>query len=128
MEKFFSETPASLPVVSEARRLMSPATTEAVRSALEQYTKRGVLDSRLRPAARMVCEDARSCDLRVEHMLIALKNEWNAILEQRRVPHGAARTDLTSRFITLCIHAFYEGQPAARTLDVTITDAARLRI
>ena len=128
MEQSLSEMRRPLPFVSESPRLMSPATTAAVHAAVEHYAERGVLDSRLRPAARLVCADARACDLRVEQMLIALKNEWNAILELRRVPHGAARADLTSRFITLCIHAFYEGQPSVRGSDMRPGDGAPMRV
>lgn len=105
-------------------RLMSPTTLAALRDALATYVENGVQDSRLRPAARMVCDDARASGLRVEQMLIALKCEWAALLEQRHVPPGVARTDLTSRFITLCIHAFYASQSASRDRGVRTGDGA----
>ena len=124
MEHASAERSAPRPAFSDVRRLMAPATAAAIRDALDRYAENGVLDSRLRPAARMVCSDAKASEMRVEQMLIALKNEWAALLEQRRIPHGAARTDLTSRFITLCIHAFYEAQ--SRSLDSV--DGARLRV
>ena len=91
-------------------RLMSQATTAAVHYALDGQRGGHLVDSRLRPAARMVCNDARASGLRVEELLIALKQEWGALLDSHHVSPGDARTDLTSRFITLCIYEFYAAQ------------------
>ena len=123
MEHVSADGPAMTSDMS-VPRLMSRSTTAALQDALDTYGGDGLLDSRLRPAARMVCADARASGLRVEHMLIALKSEWGALLEQHRIPHGAARHDLTSRFITLCIHAFYAGHSPLRDLGAAAGDGA----
>jgi hypothetical protein len=107
MEYVTTDGSATAPVSPSPRRLMAPSTAAAIRRALEAYGDTGVRDSALRPAARMICDDARRSGLRVEQMLVALKSEWAAALEQCDVPLGTARNDLTSRFITLCIHAYY---------------------
>lgn len=104
-------------------RLMSAMCAAAVRDAIEAYVENGVLDSRLRPAARMVCDDAHAGGFLVEQMLISLKHEWTTLLDARRVPHGVARADLTSRFITLCIYAFYAGHPQ-RSAELTAGESA----
>jgi hypothetical protein len=110
MEHVSIDGPATSPISPALGRLISPATAAAIHDALDAYCETGVRDSRLRPVAGMVCDDARASGLRVEQMLIALKTEWTAALENRRIPHGAARQDLTSRFITLCIYAYYAAQ------------------
>ena len=89
---------------------MSSATTAAIRHALEAGADGGLTDSDLRPAARMVCDDARASGLRAEQMLVALKTEWGRLLENSAVPRGTERIDLTGRFITLCISEFYAGR------------------
>lgn len=91
---------------------MTVPTIDALHHALAAHPDHAAVDQRLRPAARMVCDDARRSGLAVEQMLVALKSEWAAVVEHHRVPHGAARTELTSRFITLCIHAFYADERA----------------
>ena len=106
-------------------RLMSRATTAALHEALDTYGSSGLMDSRLRPAARMVCDDARASGFRVEQMLIALKHEWAALLEHHQIPYGDARYDLTSRFITLCIHAFYAGEPSPRDVGDVRSDETK---
>ena len=50
--------------------------------------------------------------MHVEQLLIALKREWAELLTSRHVENVDERTDLTSRFITLCIHEFYADSPA----------------
>jgi hypothetical protein len=100
---------------------MSPATVAAVCGAFDASDRDGMLDSRLRPAARMVCDDARTSGLRVEQLLIALKTEWSQLLTSRRIEDVAERADLTSRFITLCIHEFYAESPA-RGAAASMTD------
>ena len=96
---------------SPPRRLMSSETVTAIRDAFEA-ADRDEFESRLRPAARMVCDDGRRSGMRVEQLLIALKREWAELLTSRHVENIDERTDLTSRFITLCIHEFYVDSPA----------------
>jgi hypothetical protein len=103
---------------------MSPATVAAIREAFEGYGEYGLIDSRLRPAARLVCDDGRRSGLRVEQLLIALKTEWATLLMAAQVPEGPSRTDLTSRFITLCIYEFYAAKAPARATGDEATPPA----
>ena len=110
---------------SPPRRLLSPATVAAVSDAFDGSERDGMLDSRLRPAARMVCDDGRSSGLRVEQLLIALKTEWAELLTSRRIEDVRERNDLTSRFITLCIHEFYADSPAREDGQSTTAGVSR---
>ncbi len=86
---------------------MSHATASAIRHALRSLGNERVEDTRLRRAAAAACEDARAAGLRVEQMLVAIKEDWAAHPEVCRLPHGRARSEVTSRFITLCIRQYY---------------------
>ena len=86
---------------------MSQETAAAVCRALKAYGENGLLEGRLRQAARMLCADARERGMRAEQMLVALKDEWAALADVRRLAQGTARADVTRRFITLCIDEFY---------------------
>ena len=109
---------------SPRRRLMSPETVIAIQDAFDAPDPDRMLESRLRPAARMVCDDARRSGMRVEQMLVALKREWAELLTSRNIENIDERTDLTSRFITLCIHEFYADSPA-RGADRDTLDGVR---
>ena len=113
MKHVSSDVSAGSSGFSAPPRLMSPATMAVLSDALDAHRETALLDSRLRPAARLVCEDARASELKVEQLLVALKSEWSVLLEQRHVP-AAARPDLTSRFITLCIYEYYASRPTPR--------------
>ena len=99
-------------------KLMSHATAAAIRHALRAATTPKVLDARLRKAASNACEDAHCAGLRIEQMLIALKEDWAAHPEVRRMPAGSVRSEVGNRFITLCIHEFFAESVARRDAAV----------
>ncbi len=98
---------ADPPTITGSTRLMSHATASAIRHALRALGNERVEDARLRRAAAAACEDARTAGLRVEQMLVAIKEDWAAHPEVCRLPHGRTRSDVTNRFITLCIRQYY---------------------
>jgi hypothetical protein len=103
---------------------MSRATIAAVRHALRASSDRGALDARLRVAAASACEDAHAAGLKAEEMLVRLKQDWPAHPEFRRLPQNGLRSELTSRFITLCIHQFFAGDNARPHVERRVSDDA----
>ena len=103
---------------SHHTRLMSHATAAAVRHALRAVATSKVLEARLRHAARNAVEDAQAAGLRIEEMLVALKDDWMAHPEVRRLQRGQTPGDVMSRFITLCIHEFFAASAAERDAAV----------
>jgi hypothetical protein len=82
-----------------------------VRRVLHAYREGWLLEKRLAAAARMAGEDARHCGVPAERMLVALKREWEALDEVRRMSALDAY-NLLSRLVTLSIRAYYEpAQP-----------------
>ena len=120
MDQVVSIHRAGNPAGAPPARLMSHATSAAVRHALRASATSRVLEARLRHAAANACEDARAAGLRIEQMLIALKEDWAAHPAVRRLPAGDARSDITSRFITLCIHEFFAANVAERDIAVGV--------
>ena len=107
-----SERPAKMPDRPPAR-LMSLSTAALLRRTLNAHRHGWVLESRLRRLARMVSEDARRSGLAAEQMLVAFKEEWDALPESRQIRDGKACADLRSRIITLCIGEFYARRRAS---------------
>jgi hypothetical protein len=87
-------------------RLTSPATVAAVNEALE-ICRCSMVETPLREAARMTCDDARSAGLSVEQMLIAVKQDLETVMDCRHFPRCPQRSNITDQFITLCIDEFY---------------------
>ena len=87
--------------------VLSRSTLMIVRRMLHTYREGWLLEERVSAAARMVAEDARHGTIPAERMLVALKREWGALDEVRRMPARDAR-DLLSRLVTLSIRAYYE--------------------
>jgi hypothetical protein len=92
--------------------VISPAVLDTVFDALDAYHDQVIAAGRLRWVARIVCQTAHARNEPIEHMLAKLKPEWARLLDSREFPRGAARTDMTNRFISLCIEEFYLAQMA----------------
>jgi len=86
--------------------VLSRSTLMTVRRVLHAFREGWLLEERLATAARMAAEDARGRRLEAAEMLVALKREWAALDEVRRLPMHDAR-DLMSRLVTLSIRAYY---------------------
>ena len=81
-------------------------TRTALLVALHDAAHGRVLDGTVRPVLRQVCDAARACDARVEHLLILLKEACLELPEARRANHDDAQ-DTLARVITLCIEEYY---------------------
>jgi hypothetical protein len=82
-----------------------------MRRVLHAYREGWLLEERLSAAAWMAAEDARHRGVAAERLLVALKREWGALQEVRRMSGVDAR-DLLNRLVTLSIRAYYEpAQP-----------------
>jgi hypothetical protein len=64
-------------------------------------------DSQLHADLRLICRDAKRQNMRVEYLIIALKDAWRALPEARTLPQGSQGQELLSRIISLCIAEFY---------------------
>ena len=91
--------------------VLSRSTLMTMRRVLHAYREGWLLEERLSAAAWMAAEDARHRGVAAERLLVALKREWGALQEVRRMSGVDAR-DLLNRLVTLSIRAYYEpAQP-----------------
>lgn len=82
---------------------------DVLREVLRLYVRDGASrtpDESWRPAARLMCEDARARAVQVEELLIALKRAWPAVAEGAGIPRVESSRLLT-RFVTICVEEFY---------------------
>ncbi len=99
--------------------VLSRSTLMTVRRVLHAYREGWLLEERLAAAARMAAEDARHRGVAAERlrgvaaerMLVALKREWAALDDARRLPPLDAR-ELLNRLVPLSIRAFYPSGPS----------------
>ena len=89
-------------------------TQELVRELLHEALRvqRGgrLRDDAVRPTTRAMCACARAHGLPIERVLVALKHEWRATPEAKRLERFEAST-LLERIVTLCITEFYAETP-----------------
>jgi hypothetical protein len=91
-----------------AAEVLSRSTLMTLRRVLHAYREGWLLDERLTAAARMAAEDAHWRGQPVERLIVALKGQWAALEDVRRL----SRIDtgaLLGRLITLCIRAYYRA-------------------
>jgi hypothetical protein len=92
--------------------VLSRSTLMTVRRVLHAYREGWLLEERLAAAARMAAEDARLHGVAAEGMLVALKREWAALEDARRLAALDA-SELLSRLVTLSIRAYYTRDRSA---------------
>lgn len=61
----------------------------------------------IRDALRRLCDDARRHALRAEQLVIAIKQGWSSLHQERPRPRVAGPDVLLNRVITLCIDEYY---------------------
>ncbi len=83
-------------------------TIDAVRAALREYLTTGSSSVLQAPLVRMA-SDAREKTMLPEHVLIALKEVWNALPEVRAMSDAAERIQLLQRVVTMCIKEYYRA-------------------
>lgn len=93
------------------RRRVAPCAEgiDGLRRLLRQYVRDGAdatPDSTWRGPARVMCEDARARALRIEELLIGLKQVWATLTEAEGLPRDQSPR-LLARVVTLCVEEFY---------------------
>ena len=83
---------------------LQPQTLEALRYALADCRRTGQLNGPLTAALTDAAADARGRGMQAEHLLVVLKEIWNAPGPQRG---DDASTALLQQVITRCIERYY---------------------
>jgi hypothetical protein len=101
---------SSLPP-KDAASILSPASTEALRSALRLHFQqpRGDADRRIGSALSAICDEARRDQIPAERLLVAFKSIWTSLPEVRRLPPDRAAAEIRS-LVTLCIERYYASE------------------
>ena len=88
---------------------------KALHDLLAQQRPENELKGDLRPALQEACDRARNDGLRVEELLLVLKDAWREQLERRGLPR--IDTDaVLARIVTACIDEYYHSPPPERDL------------
>jgi hypothetical protein len=91
------------------RPQLSSASVEGLRLALSKYLVESDDTASLQVALREVAADARTKEMRAEHLLLALKDVWYGLPQVSRTPEGEEQHRLLQRVVTLCIREYYGG-------------------
>lgn len=70
-------------------------------------------DEGFRHALRLMGADARRRGVRVEQMIVALKEAWRSLPEVQALPAGGPRDTVLNGVITMFIEEFYAGPSGA---------------
>ncbi len=84
-------------------------TVEAVREALRAYLARPDVQGGLQQALLRVAAEAREKSMLPEHLLVVLKDLWNALPEVRAIPDTREQITLLQRVVTMCIKEYYSA-------------------
>ena len=79
------------------------------RAMQEQVQRGAVPEPQWRSTLRVMCDEARTACVPAEQLLIEIKQALGILCDTCDVPHGSARTEFTSRVVTLCIEEYYAG-------------------
>jgi hypothetical protein len=83
-------------------------TIDAVRAALRQYLATGS-SSVLQASLLRMASEAREKAILPEHVLIVLKDVWNALPEVRAMTDTGEQIRLLQRVVTMCISEYYSA-------------------
>ncbi|MDB4892059.1 MAG: hypothetical protein JWL61_3914 [Gemmatimonadetes bacterium] len=86
---------------------LDDATLEELRVALRQYLIDGASSHQVRDVLLRVATEAHEKAILPEHLLIALKDVWNALPEVRNMSETAEQVRLLQRVVTMCIKEYY---------------------
>ena len=84
-------------------------TLDELRAALRQYLADNSSPSVLRSALLRMSSEAREKAILPEHLLIVLKDVWNALPEVRAMPDATRQIRMLQRVVTLCIKEYYSS-------------------
>ena len=87
---------------------LEEATIDAVRAALREYLASGSTTA-LRASLVRMAGEAREKSILPEHILIALKDVWNALPEVRDMSDAGEQIRLQQRVVTMCITEYYSA-------------------
>jgi hypothetical protein len=86
---------------------LDDATVSAVRDALRVYLADDSSPGPLQEALLRMSREAREKDMRAEHLLVLLKDTWNALPEVRAMTDNSEQVRLLQRVVTMCIREYY---------------------
>ena len=90
---------------------------------LQAQVRQGMVpEPEWRDALHAICEEARAQNVVPEQLLVEVKQALGILCDTYKVPPGPARTEFTSRVVTICIEEYYAvdaigdgtGQPTHR--------------
>ena len=84
-------------------------TIDAMRMALRQYLLDQSSSTALRSALVRMASEAREKAILPEHLLIVLKDVWNALPEVRAMADASDQVRLLQRVVTMCIKEYYSA-------------------
>lgn len=87
---------------------LDPATIAALQSALHEYVLTGS-SSALQESLTRFADEARERHVLPEHLLIVLKETWNALPQVRAMADSRQQARLLERVISMCIKEYYSA-------------------
>jgi hypothetical protein len=99
-------TPRTIPesTIAALRELLLHMMRDEPESDAEGMAHAG---ENVRDALRNLCEDARHTHVRVEQLVIAIKQGWSSLHSERPRARSAGPDELLNQVITLCIDEYY---------------------
>lgn len=94
---------------ADDRAALSLRVGQVLRTAAESQARGEFHDDAMRMALRPACEEARRCNIQVEHVLIICKNAWRSLPEAQRLRRDIS-DETIARVITLAINEFFEDR------------------
>jgi len=95
--------PARTAVTRSHAAVISRSATAGLWRVLNAQREGWFLERRLRHVARMIAEEAHRQGLDADGMLVAMRSEWPAVLEQRRVPDEHGMLVLIQHLVRFCL-------------------------
>jgi hypothetical protein len=71
------------------------------------------LDADVRRALRSLCDDAREHQVRVEQIVIAIKQGWSSLHSDHPRARSAGPDTMLNQVITICIDEYYAERSAS---------------
>ena len=99
-------TPRTIPesTIAALRELLLRMMREEPQSAADGTTH---ASEDVREALRELCDDAHRHHVRVEQIVIAIKQGWSSLHSERQRARSAGPDELLNQVITLCIDEYY---------------------
>lgn len=86
-----------------AETVISRSATAALWRVLNALREGWFLERRLRHVARMIAEEAHRQGLDADGMVVAMRQEWPAVLEHRPAPDESKMRVLTQHLMRFCL-------------------------